>query len=302
MKEVVLITGAGGMVAQQLANQLKQSYSVRFLTRNANKSNEFQWDIKNNKIDPIAFQDVNHIVHLAGASVAKKRWTKKRKKQIVASRVDSASLIQRELIRQNRVVDSFISASAIGFYGSKTTNEIYSEDSPSGNDFLSDVCRKWELAAKSFENNNVAKRVSTLRFGMVLSKQGGILKIIKPLTKFYLSAAFGHGMQYIPWIHIADLCNMINHILDNKSFSGIVNAVAPEHITNNELIQVIAKTMNRAVILPNIPKFIIRFVLGEMSCLFIEGNKVSSDKIRSLGFIFKYNKYNDALYNLINES
>ena len=95
MKEVILITGAEGMVAQQLAKQLKHSYSVRFLTRNANKSNEFQWDIKNKKIDPIAFQYVNHIVHLAGASVAKKRWTKTRKKQIVASRIDSASLIQQ---------------------------------------------------------------------------------------------------------------------------------------------------------------------------------------------------------------
>jgi len=301
MKKVVLITGAGGMVAQQLANQLKQSYSIRFLTRKANKSNEFQWDITNNKIAPDAFQNVNHIIHLAGTSVATKRWTKKRKNEIIASRVDSATLIQQELIKQEKVVDSFISASAIGFYGNKTTNKVYSEDDPAGSDFLSTVCQKWELAAQSFEKNKVAKRVSILRIGLVLSPNGGVLQNLIPLTKFYLSTAFGNGKQYTPWIHIEDLCNMIQYLLNDKSTYGTFNAVAPEHITNKELITEIAKAMNRKVILPNIPKFTISFLQGEMSKLFLEGNKVSSEKIRNLGFKFKYPKLKDALENIIYE-
>lgn len=301
MKKVVLITGAGGMVAQQLAKQLKQSYSIRFLTRKANKSNEFQWDIQNNKIAPDAFRNVNHIIHLAGTSVAKKRWTKKRKNEIISSRVDSATLIQQELIKQEKVVDSFISASAIGFYGNKTTNKVYSEDDPSGSDFLSTVCQKWELAAQSFKINNVAKRVSILRIGMVLSPNGGVLQNLMPLTKFYLGAAFGNGKQYTPWIHIEDLCNMIEYILNDKSTYGTFNAVAPEHSTNKELITEIAQAMNRKVILPNIPKFTISLLQGEMSKLFLEGNKVSSEKIRNLGFKFKYPKLKDALENIIYE-
>ena len=300
MKEIVLITGAGGMVAQQLANQLKQNYSIRFLTRKPNKNNEFQWDIRNNKIDPDAFKDVNHIIHLAGTSVAKKRWTKKRKDEIISSRVDGATLIQQELIKQGKVIDSFISASAIGFYGNKTTNKVYSEDDPSGSDFLSTVCQKWELAAQSFKISNVAKRVSILRIGMVLSPNGGVLQNLMPLTKFYLGAAFGNGKQYNPWIHIEDLCNMIEYILNDKSASGTFNAVAPEHSTNKELITEIAKAMNRKVILPNIPKFTISLLLGEMSKLFLEGNKVSSEKIRNLGFKFEYPKLKDALENLLN--
>jgi len=300
MKEIVLITGAGGMVAQQLANQLKQNYSIRFLTRKPNKNNEFQWDIRNNKIDPDAFKDVNHIIHLAGTSVAKKRWTKKRKDEIISSRVDGATLIQQELIKQGKVIDSFISSSAIGFYGNKTTNKVYSEDDPSGSDFLSTVCQKWELAAQSFKISNVAKRVSILRIGMVLSPNGGVLQNLMPLTKFYLGAAFGNGKQYNPWIHIEDLCNMIEYILNDKSASGTFNAVAPEHSTNKELIIDIAKAMNRNVILPNIPKFTISLVLGEMSNLFLEGNRVSSEKIRNLGFKFEYPKLKDALENLLN--
>lgn len=300
MKELVLITGAGGMVAQQLAKQLKHNYSIRFLTRTVNKNCEFQWDIQNKSIDTSAFIGVNHIVHLAGASVSKKRWTKKRKKEILTSRIDSATLIQNELIRQNIVVDSFISASAIGFYGNETTNEVYSEASSSGKGFLSDVCQKWEQVAKSFESNKTAKRISILRIGIVLSKQEGLLKKIMPLTKFNLSAVLGNGKQYISWIHISDLCRMIKFILDNKHISGTFNAVSPEHITNTKLTKAIAKAMNRNILLPNVPKFIIRLFMGEISSLFIEGTRVKSDKIRSTGFVFKYFKFSDALDNLIN--
>jgi len=299
MKKVVLITGAGGMLAGYLAKQLSPEYSVRYLTRKVTRDNEYLWDLKNKYIDPKGLTGVNYIIHLAGSSVAEKRWSKRRKQNILSSRVDSGILILEELKKRKITIDAFISASATGYYGTTTSDAIFNEESPQGNDFLSFVCSKWEDTARLFKSEKVATRVSVLRCGIIFSKKGGALKqIVKPV-KYGFGSGIGKGHQYIPWIHIQDLCNIFKFLMENKNISGTFNAVSSEHITNKELVKKIAKILNRKIILPDIPGFIIKGLLGERAVMLLEGSRVSSDKIIKSGFKFGYNDLDKALNNIL---
>lgn len=289
------------MLAKQLGKLPESEYSVRFLTRKKSKSNEYVWDVSTNYIDPEALVGVNCIIHLAGASIGGARWTDKRKQIILSSRVEGAKLIFNELQKRKMVIETFISASAIGYYGSKTTNEIFDEKSPKGNDFLSKVCFEWEAAAEKYEIAGIAKRVAIVRTGIVLDKiEGALSKIIMPV-KLGIGAGLGTGKQFMPWIHIQDLIGIYKFILDNKTVSGIFNAVSPQHVTNNEFTNTVAKTISKSVIFPNIPEFVIKLFLGEMSVILLEGSKVSSEKIVDAGYQFQFEELQNALSNLIKE-
>jgi len=299
MKQIVLITGANGMLAKHLAEQLENDYSIRFLSRKVTHENEYLWDNNTKYIDPKALIGVSYIIHLAGASIANKRWSKKRKETIISSRVDSAHLILEELKRNKITIDAFISASAIGYYGTTTTNTVFNEQSPSGNDYLSTVCTKWEKAAHLFKSENVATSVSVVRIGVILSKNGGALTKIVQSIKSGLGSGLGKGTQYIPWIHIQDLCEIFKFILEHKPMSGTFNAVSPEHTTNIELTREIAKSLDRKIILPNIPRFIIKGLFGEMAVILLEGSRVSADKIKKSGFKFEYENLGKALSSIL---
>jgi len=289
------------MLSRHLTKQLEGDYSIRYLSRKVTRNNEYLWDLNNNYIDFNALKDVHTIIHLAGSPIADKRWTKKRKQIILSSRVDSANLILNHLKKNAITIDSFISASAIGYYGTTTTDIIYNEESKKGNDFLSNVCQKWEDVAYEFKLNNVSNRIAILRMGIILSNREGVLKkIIRPI-RYGLGSGLGTGNQYMPWIHIKDLCSMFHFLIINKNISGIFNAVSPEHITNIELTRKIGKVIRRPILLPNIPKFIIQALYGEMSLILLEGSRVSSDKIVEQGFNFKYDRLNRALINLLQE-
>lgn len=299
MKEIVLITGANGMLAKQLEKLLSDDYSIRFLSRKAKQDRHYLWDIERKYIDPKALIGVKHIIHLAGSSIAEKRWSKKRKEDILSSRVDSAHLILEELKKNNIRIDTLISASAVGFYGTKTTDKIYDEDGQKGKDYLSNVCREWEKAADVFKSENIAERVSVLRIGVILAKNDGALKkIVRPI-KYGLGSPIGNGHQYMPWIHIQDLCGIIRFTLKNKDISGTFNTVSPEHITNSELTREIAKQVRRKLFLPNIPSFIIKGLFGEMATVLLEGSRVSANKILSHGFKFEYHKLTKALKDVL---
>jgi len=295
----ILITGANGMLAKHLAKKLKSEFSLRFLSRKITRPNEYLWDLENNYIDPNALKDVHIIIHLAGASIADKRWTNKRKQEILSSRVDSAQLILEELKKQHISIEAFISASAIGYYGSTTTEHIFNEESNKGNDFLSTICGKWEDAAHSFKSNKVAKRVAIVRIGIILDKNDGALKKITQPIRYGIGSGIGTGKQYMPWIHIQDLCNIFQFIIKNKDLNGVFNAVSPEHITNIELTKKIGKAINRPIILPNIPKFIIQGLFGEMSSIVLNGSRVSSDKIIRSGYNFEFENIDDALNDIL---
>ena len=300
MKKTILITGANGMLSKHLAKQLEHEYIIRFLTRKVRKNNEYLWDSSKNYIDPNALKNVHTIIHLAGSSIAEKKWTTAIKERIYSSRIETSNLILDTLKKHKLTIDTFISASAVGYYGTLTSETIFDEESPKGNDFLSDVCDKWENAAHQFKSDSVARRVVIKRIGIILAKNDGALKKIVQPIRFGIGSGIGTGNQYMPWIHIQDLSNIFHFALNNNDLDGTFNAVSPEHITNIELTKKIGKTISRPILLPNIPKFVIKGLFGEMGSILLEGSRVSSEKIVNAGFTFKYENVNDALNNLLN--
>lgn len=285
-KELILITGGNGMFAKELCKVLKMSYEVRFLSRKANKPNHYRWDISSGFIDERAFDGVQHIVHLAGASIGEKRWTKSRKQEILDSRVQSAEILLNALKKHRIRLKTFISASAVGYYGTKTTENIYTENSPKGNDFLSDVCQQWEAVADRF--NILSDRVLKLRLGVIISKNGGILSKMLPITKIGLGAVLGNGKQYIPWIDIADLVNVTQFLLEEKNASGVFNIVAPEHIRNKNFTHSLATVVGRKIIFPPLPKYLIQCLFGEASVLLLQGSRIRAERLEKLGYDFQF--------------
>lgn len=288
MKEVVLITGAGGLVAKELAKKLEKDYTIRFLTRKKKHENEFEWDLSNGTIDENAFESISHIIHLAGANISEKRWTHERKKELISSRVDSANLILKTLQKKNIKLKSFITASGINYYGTKTTDKIFTEKDGPGNDFLSEVVILWERAADDFKEQNLAERVVKIRTAVVLSEKDGALKKMLPTIKSGIGSPLGSGKQYMPWIHIKDICSIYEFVLKNSEIDGAYNAVSPQHITNEDLTKKMAEVLGKPLFMPNVPSFVLRLIFGELSDALLEGSRASSQKIQETGFHFEF--------------
>lgn len=302
MKEIVLITGAGGSVAKVLAKKLENEYTVRFLTRTKKHQNDFEWNIEKGTIDENAFENISHIIHLAGANISEKRWTDERKKEIISSRVDSAQLILKTLEKKNIQLKSFISASAVGIYGAITSEKIYKEDDEKGNDFLSEVVMLWEKAADKFEEKGVAERVVKVRISIVLSEKEGALNKMATPVKFGVGSPIGTGRQYIPWIHIDDLSSVFEFALKNESMKGAYNASAPQHTDNENFTKEIAEVLDKPIFMPNVPGFVMKLMFGELSVALLEGSRTSSDKLRQEGFHFKFPNLRNALEDLLRKN
>lgn len=302
MKEVVLITGAGGMIAQELSKKIEKDYSVRFLTRKRQKNNEFEWDIKKGTVDDAAFDQVDHIIHLAGANISEKRWTDERKKELISSRVDSAQLILDTLKKKNINLKSFISASGINFYGTHTTEKIYTENDQPGNDFLSEVVILWEKAADKFSKENLAERVVKIRTAVVLSEKDGALKKMVPPIRYFIGSPLGSGRQYMPWIHIKDICSVYEFALKNPNVNGAYNATSPQHTTNENLTIEIAKALNKPLLMPHVPGFMLKLLFGELATALLEGSRASSQKLQDAGFQFEFHDLKEALTDLLKEN
>ncbi|UKB81906.1 TIGR01777 family oxidoreductase [Chryseobacterium sp. MEBOG06] len=300
MKEIVLITGASGMIARQLAKKIEKEYELRFLTRKKEHSNEYEWDIRKGTIDEAALDNVSHIIHLAGANISEKRWTEERKKELISSRIDSAALLRTALKKNKIKLKSFISASGINFYGTETTEKIFTENDPPGNDFLSEVVVLWEKAADDFKEQNLAERVVKIRTAVVLSEKEGALKKMVPPIQYYIGSPLGSGKQYMPWIHIEDICSIYELSLKNSLLDGAYNAVSPQHATNKGLTEKIAEVLNKPLWMPNVPAFILKLIFGELASAILEGSRASSKKIRETGFQFQFPDLKEALDNLLN--
>jgi len=293
----ILISGGTGLIGRRLSYLLKaKGYKIHLLSRECNPKNlfpTFLWNINQYTIDDSAFNGVSHIIHLTGAGVANKRWTNKRKNEILDSRVASTNLLYDTVKRLEVPLKSFVAASATGYYGSTTTNKIFKETNKPGNNFLSKVCELWEKAINQFEHLKI--RTVILRTGIVLSNEGGALK--KMTTPVITS--IGNGKQFMPWIHIDDLCELyIKGIEDNK-FQGVYNAVSTEHITNFSFSKVLSKIVKKPFIPFMAPKVLLKIALGEMSSIILNGNRVSAEKIKQAGFKFKFENLNKALKNLL---
>lgn len=289
----ILITGGTGLVGTQLVKMLSQhNHEVVILSRNPKNKNEFKWDISSNFIDEKALLKTEYIIHLAGAGIADKRWSDKRKQTIIDSRVKTANLLFDKINELNIELKGFISASGIGYYGAVTSNKIFKETDTPGTDFLADVCTKWESAALQFEKNKIP--VTILRTGVVLSKEGGALERMKtPII-----SPLGSGKQYMPWIHIEDLCQMyINAVEEN--IKGIYNAVAPEHHTSKTFSKELAKSINKPYLGIGVPSFLLKILFGKMAVILLEGSRISSKKIeKNRGFSFRFSSLDKALSKL----
>lgn len=294
----VLITGATGLIGSEIVRQChNHNLTIHYLTTSEDKietkSNYkgFLWDTRDRTIDLKCFKNVDVIINLAGTTIAQ-RWTSSHKKAILNSRLQSLQLLKDSLSKTEHQVQQLISASAIGIYPDSLTNyyeEDFSETSPT---FLGDVTEQWEAKADEFKALNL--KVSKVRIGLVLSNDGGALpEMMKPI-KLGAGAAFGNGTQWQSWIHIKDLANIFVFVLQHQ-LEGIYNAVAPNPVTNNDLTKAVAKTLDKPLILPNIPEFAMKLVLGEMHILLFESQRVCSKKIQEEGFQFEYSNLQPAL-------
>ncbi|MDR6515297.1 TIGR01777 family oxidoreductase [Chryseobacterium camelliae] len=301
MKEIILITGANGLIARNLAQKLDKEYTVRFLTRKKKKAHEFEWDLNKGTVDQAAFDNVSHIIHLAGANISEKRWTDERKKELISSRVDSARLLMEGVRNRNIKLKSFISASGINYYGTETTEKIYTEEDPAGKDFLSEVVVLWEQVADEFMKNRLAERVVKLRTAVVLSEKEGALKKLMVPVEYGIGSPLGTGKQYMPWIHLEDIASMYEYAVTNNSVEGAYNAVAPEHTTNAAFTKEVAAILNRPFIMPNVPAFLLKLIFGELSVAVLEGSRASAKKIMDSGFDFRFPDLHTALQDLLKD-
>lgn len=299
----VLITGGTGLIGKHLSERLIQSgYRVSVLSRERNNNSKipvYAWDVEKKKIDNEALENVDYIVHLAGANISERRWTEKRKQLILDSRVKSSNLIFEELKKKNIKLKAFISASAVGYYGAVTSNKIFNETDFAPNDFLGETCRLWEQTTKQFEN--VGIRTVIIRAGIVLAKEDGALSKMMGPVKMGIGSAIGDGKQYIPWIHIDDICNIFIKAIEDDAMHGAYNAVSPDPKTNKEFTKTLAKVLNAPFWFPAIPAFALKLMFGKMSEIFLKGSRVSSDKISATGFQFRFPELEKALKNILDK-
>lgn len=295
--ETVLITGGTGMIGKALtAALLRRNYHVIIVTRKmpgskptVNNISYALWDVEAQTIDKEAIAEADHIIHLAGANVGEKRWTKKRKKEIVDSRVKSGELLVKALRDIPNKVQTVLSASAIGWYGPDTAQSMtsgFDEDDKAANDFLGKTCLQWENSIRPVEE--IGKRLVIFRTGIVFAKGQGALKEFEKPLQFRVATILGNGKQVISWIHLDDIVNVYILALENKNYHGIYNAVAPHPVTNKDLVLQLAKARDKFYISVKVPSFILRTVLGEMSIEVLKSATVSADKLIQAGFTFQY--------------
>lgn len=299
--ETVLITGATGTIGGQLLPLLiQEGYAIRILTRNKTKgainTAIYEWDIEKDYIEEGALEGVDHIIHLAGSSVSE-RWTADRKQQILDSRIKAANLLFKHL---KHPLKSFISASGISYYGTKTVDKIFKEEDIikfNQDDFLAYVTHNWEKAADQFAIK--ADRVIKVRTPVVMSKTGGALERIAKPIKMYVGSPLGTGKQWVPWVHIDDLCKAYLTAIQHHNLAGAINVSAPEHITNKSLTKAIAKKLKRPILLPKVPGFILRLLFGKMAAIVLKGSRVDGSKITQFGFDYEYKSISSALDDLL---
>lgn len=298
----ILITGASGLVGSHISKLcLKKGHKVNYLTTSRakiekkNSYSGFYWDPAKGELDKKSLENVDAIIHLAGASVAN-RWTSSYKKEILDSRVDSAGLLYQTLLGSQLKIPHFISASAIGIYPSSLRKLYFENEKAVDDSFLGKVVEEWEAAADQFSKLGMA--VTKVRIGLVLAAEGGALPKIRQPVSLNAGAAFGNGKQWQSWIHVEDLAGVFLHILENK-LEGIYNAVAPNPVTNKELMAMVANEMDKKIWLPNIPAAALKLALGEMATTVLSSQLVSSEKIEKAGYRFQYKNLPKALENLL---
>jgi hypothetical protein len=301
----VAITGATGFVGSRLVEKLqKQGHQPLILTRNresALKAFPAMEVVTYTPTESGSWQDAiagcDALVHLAGEPIAQNRWTAKQKEEILNSRKLSTQKIVEAISKANPKPAVLVNASAIGYYGTSET-ATFDETSPSGNDFLAEVCQAWEAEAQKVKEAGV--RLVILRLGIVLGDGGALAKMIPPFQLF-AGGPIGTGRQWFSWIHRDDLVNLILEALTRSDFEGVLNATAPNPVRMSELCQALGETINRPSWLP-VPGFALEALLGEGSKLVLEGQQVLPKRTTSYGFKYQYPTVKEALTEILTSS
>jgi uncharacterized protein (TIGR01777 family) len=296
----ILLAGASGLIGTNLIIKFKQrNYKIVLLSTQKNKCNGFDtlfWDPENGIFPDIDLNRFSACYNFCGAGIFDENFTEKRKHILTESRIKPIEFLRKNFEKQNVVIPSFISASASGFYPNICLSELQ-EDSTAGTGFISELVKAWEQAAQSFKPQ--AQHVAIVRIGIVLSKKGGFLEKLTAPMKFFAGALPGSGKQICSWVHIDDLCEMFIYLYENK-ISGTFNGVAPNPESIGKISHQAAKCIHRPILLPNIPVFMLRLIFGkERHELLLCDQNISSEKIRNLGFKFKYFNSETAIKDLL---
>lgn len=297
----VLISGGGGLVGTHLSRKLiAKGFKPAILSRNKRTIdgiNSYYWNYETGEIEDGAIDDAEIIIHLAGKNISDQRWTAKNKRLIIDSRVKTAELLFRDISDRNIKPRAFISASAVGYYGAISSEKIFLEPDENADDFIGTTCKLWEEAADKFHSAGI--RTVKLRSGIVLAKDAGAYKKMTAPFKFGVGAIPGDGKQYLPWIHIDDLCDMFIKAVEDNSMQGSYNAVAPEHISYKQFIDQVSGIVRKPLLKLQIPPVFLRLGFGQMSEILLSGSRVSSEKIEQAGYVFQYPDLRSALHNFI---
>ncbi len=293
---IVLITGGSGLIGRALTKALQRDgHDVRWLSRMAGERDGVRalaWNIERGEVDARALEGVDHVIHLSGAGIADKRWTRSRLKQLCASRGGAARLLLKVAIENGIRPKSFISASGIGYYGAITGDHVFSENDPPANDTIGLLTKDWEDGADEW---GTITRVVKLRTPMVLARNGGALPKLAAPARWGLSAAFGSGKQWMPWVHIDDLVRAYQRAIADDRMHGAYNVTTSDQPVNREFMQAVAKVLGRPFILPAIPALALKIVLGELAHVLLEGSRASNAKLLATGFRFQHGTLSSAL-------
>lgn len=293
----VAISGVSGLIGEALRKSFAvDGFEVLALTRHKKLPplQTITWDIEKGRFDASALEGVDAVVHLAGEPVAQ-RWTDQTKKAIRESRVKGTRLLVEGLKSLSKRPKVLVSASAVGFYGDGG-DRMLDESSPPGTGFLPDVCQEWERA--TMEALGLGMRAAVVRIGIALSTHGGALgKMLLPF-KLGLGGPVGGGKQWMPWIHIDDLVAAFRYVVDKEDIVGAVNATAPNPVTNAEFSRALGRALHRPAVLPA-PGFALKLLLGQMSEIVLEGQRVVPKKLQESGFEFRHPEAEEALRDVL---
>lgn len=282
MKETVLITGGNSFIAKHLVPMLNEKYNVKLLTRDPKAANEYQWDLNNWTIDERALDDVSHIVHLAGAKLNDGQpMTEEKRKRVYDSRIGAANFLREKLKERKQKLNSFVSASAIGYYGFTDQKIEIDENGDKGMGFAATLSDDWEKAADQFKTDGIGKFVSKIRVSLVLGSDGGIFPVFANSVKNNPDVAIADDYESFPWNHVDDMAGIFAFAVEHN-LDGVFNSVAPEPVSKQDIFKVIANEV-----------FDTNYVLKPF-----EGQHLIAHKIIEAGYVFRYPNIKEAVINI----
>lgn len=297
----ILVTGASGLVGAAIVRNLSaRSVEVLELVRNApkDKRREIRWNPSKGIEDTGRLEGLDAVIHLAGEPIAEGRWTEEKKRRIRESRVQGTKILSEALAGLEHKPQTLLSASAVGFYGARG-DEVLTEESAPGNDFLAEVCREWEEATVAAARAGI--RVVQMRFGVILNSKGGALKKMLTPFKLGLGGRLGSGEQYMSWIALDDVVGVVDHLLEKSELREPVNVVAPNPVTNREFTHALGEALSRPTLFP-VPKFALRLAFGEVADVaLLASQRVEPARLKESGYVFKFPELKDALRHILKE-